>query len=645
MNKKKTTWLALLCSMSLIGASCTKTGTPVSSADSKTSTLPTSSSSSSVVTKAAITYSTGEGYTLTGPASVDVGSDLTFTLAYEEGYAGGSVSASSGTLIDNKDGTYSIAGVTGDLTISVSGVSKITLSITYPTGDHFTLTGEKSVAFGSSYTFKVVFEAGYSGIVKVNGETVTLASDGSYMIPVVKANVLITVEGVDIATYPVSLPTGEGYTLTADKEVVKYGESLTLTFKVLASYSGGVVKVNGTALSFDSNGQATITNIVAPLTITVEGLIKTITLDYVSGTGYHFTGPATANLGDSVTFNVVYDAGYSGGTVMAGNTVLSANTDGSYTIASIAEATRTITLVDVYETITDCVADFPNAGTQSVETVVVNTAGGYAKSTKLVVKGEDGFTHSNAFRFAPLAKYKEVRFSVYADGAHWWMVKPWGDDPYYVCSNEAKWHEVELKLEDGAFHIYFDGTAKNETLDVESNMMDFYMNVSSSTGAIFYFSELQGILNDVEYTSPYKVIAESPLASGVGTEDTKVLPPFAPATKTYKGTYLWQASDRACADIDLTLYKEILYYVRDDSQTGNGWTSLRKGTTDLSGINALALNVWAPVRLVLKNSSTNTWSVLSNNYAGSDVVATNFNQFVYALNDEYHFSQIFGITR
>lgn len=644
--------------MSLIGASCTKTGTPVSSADSKTSTLPTSSSSSSVVTKAAITYSTGEGYTLTGPASVDVGSDLTFTLAYAEGYAGGSVSASSGTLIDNKDGTYSIAGVTGDLTISVSGVSKITLSITYPTGDHFTLTGEKSVAFGSSYTFKVVFEAGYSGIVKVNGETVTLASDGSYMIPVVKANVLITVEGVDIATYPVSLPTGEGYTLTADKEVVKYGESLTLTFKVLASYSGGVVKVNGAALSFDSNGQATITNIVAPLTISVEGLIKTITLDYVSGTGYHFAGPATANLGDSVTFSIVYDAGYRGGTVKAGSTVLTANSDGTYTIAAIEDATRKVTLTGVIQTLAEAAIDF--AGTDgdmtiSDETSILDTEAGYLKSTKVVTPSTGGLSAFSAPRILPnvfLGQYSEVRFAIRSNGSCWWELQDVaGND--LTANVDAVWHEVKFVYEAGVYRLYAaPGDASNptgwtsHTFTPDFNLMNLRMKIGAS--GTCYVSELVGAQSEEEFTNPYTAISDYPL-SQAGTASTTELPPTTLATKSTHATFSWGFYN--FNDLALTSYKDLLFYAKADG--GNYYSGLclkdSAGTSTLIGgdssENTYVNGSWRITHLVLNEDGT-TFTLYSDNYLITTKLAiTNLNQLTFKLNGTYYISQLFGIAK
>jgi hypothetical protein len=657
MNKKKTTWLALLCSMSLIGASCTKSDTPLSSAESKTSTQPTSSSSSSVVTKATITYGTGEGYTLTGPSSVDVGSDLTFTLVYEEGYAGGTVSASGGTLIDNKDGTYSIAGVKGDIAISVAGVAKITLTITYPTGEHFTLTGEKSVAFGSSYTFSVVFEAGYSGIVKVNGETVTLAEDGSYMIPVVKANVLITVEGVDIATYPVSLPTGEGYTLTADKEVVKYGESLTFTFHVLANYSGGVVKVNGTAIVFDSNGQATIQNITGPLTITVEGLIKTITMNYVSGTGYHFSGPATANLGDSVTFTLTYEEGYQGGTVMAGTTALSPNTDGTYTIASIGDETAKITLLNVEQIIASSACDFEGTDgnlTVSEEASFIDSADGFKKSTKVVTGGDtsnSAYRHPRVLANAILGDYKEISFAISSGGTHYWELLSLDGKTTYAANNNSTWKKIRIALDGALYRLYVLPGAEGDTLgwtattfEATTNMMDLKLRLAD--GDSYYVSEMIGVRQDESLAAPYSVIAASPVAQA-GTVSTSVYPKAVPvASKSTLCTYGW--GRQTLTDLALANYREILFYVMaTNTDTSGFWYSgfFYNGSA-VGSEDPFKLNSWRVMRLT--QNSDGTFAVTGNNYLNNASMAlSNLNQlnFQTANQSSYYFSEVFGIAK
>lgn len=71
-------------------------------------------------------------------------------------------------------------------------------TVTIPTGEGYTITGEKTVKNGEDYTFTVTVTEGYDAanmVVKVNGEEVT-AVDGVYTVEKVSANLTITVEGV-----------------------------------------------------------------------------------------------------------------------------------------------------------------------------------------------------------------------------------------------------------------------------------------------------------------------------------------------------------------------------------------------------------------------------------------------------------------
>jgi hypothetical protein len=369
------------------------------------------------------------------------------------------------------------------------------------------------------------------------------------------------------------------------------------------------------------------------------------TISYTDSTGTALADQSgTYDKGSNVYFKLTYATGCHGGTVKVSDSALTADANGVYTISSIAAAT-TVNLVDPYYTLADTAVNFPVYCSMSAETSIVNTANGYAKSTKVVTTtANNPYTYPSALNYVPLAAYKEVRFCVYGDGTNYWMIQPWGDNGTTVADNAASWHEIDLKLEGTSFRLYSGGNWVNFTVASDSNLMDIYMQLSGSSGSTYYFSEIQGIKADTTYTSPYSVIAESPLASGAGTEDTTALPPFAPATKTYSGSYPWTSTDRACTSIDLTLYKEVLFYARDDD--GAGWTSLRQGTTDLTTAEKYTAGVWAMNRLVLTDATNNTWLAISNNCRRKAVItATNFNELVYALNDSYHFSQVFGIAR
>ena len=82
-------------------------------------------------------------------------------------------------------------------------------TVTIPTGEGYTITGEKTVKNGEDYTFTVTVTEGYDAanmVVKVNDTEVT-AVDGKYTVEKVSSDLTITVEGV-ARLYKVFLPHG-----------------------------------------------------------------------------------------------------------------------------------------------------------------------------------------------------------------------------------------------------------------------------------------------------------------------------------------------------------------------------------------------------------------------------------------------------
>lgn len=141
------------------------------------------------------------------------------------------------TITENEDGTLTVDGLkavtklrngeerdvskyvsvtkneqTGGYTVSYTygfdnenyGLKTVTAEIadytvTIPTGEGYTITGEKTAKGGKDYTFKLEldyrYEAGEDFAVQVNGETVT-GEKGVYTVKNVSTNLVITVKGV-----------------------------------------------------------------------------------------------------------------------------------------------------------------------------------------------------------------------------------------------------------------------------------------------------------------------------------------------------------------------------------------------------------------------------------------------------------------
>ena len=172
----------------------------------------------------AITLTSGEGYTLTGEATVEDGKDYSFTVTIADDYEMEDnfvVKANGETLTAGESGSYTVENVTADLTITVEGVVKkqaASHAVTLTPGEGYTLTGEATAEDGKDYTFTVTVSEGYDAanmVVKVNGEEVT-AVDGIYTVEKVSSDLTITVEGVT-----------EAVQKTAGLSVLKFGDTST----------------------------------------------------------------------------------------------------------------------------------------------------------------------------------------------------------------------------------------------------------------------------------------------------------------------------------------------------------------------------------------------------------------------------------
>ena len=172
----------------------------------------------------AVTLTSGEGYTLTGEATVEDGKDYSFTVTIADDYEmehNFVVKANGETLTAGESGSYTVENVTADLTITVEGVVKKQAAghaVTLTPGEGYTLTGEATAEDGKDYTFTVTVSEGYDAanmVVKVNGEEVT-AVDGIYTVEKVSSDLAITVEGVTEAVQE-----------TAGLSVLKFGDTST----------------------------------------------------------------------------------------------------------------------------------------------------------------------------------------------------------------------------------------------------------------------------------------------------------------------------------------------------------------------------------------------------------------------------------
>lgn len=227
-----------------------------------------------------------------------------------------------------------------------------TYNVTFTTGDGYTFGGDRVVESGKDYTFTVKIADGYEKsaefAVKANGK-VLAEKDGKYTVSAVTENITVTVTGVvkkaaPIVKHSVTLPTGEGYTVTGATEVVE-GENYTFTLAVTTGFNidNAVVKVNGEELDNNGNvGEYTVENVTADLVITVEGVARnSLEVTLTNGIGYKLDGELAATYGLPYTFEVVIGAAFKatdGFAVKVNGTALTAEKDGKYKVANPTEA-------------------------------------------------------------------------------------------------------------------------------------------------------------------------------------------------------------------------------------------------------------------------------------------------------------------
>ncbi len=328
-----------------------------------------------------VTIPTGDGYTVTGNATAQKTESYSFTVAIDSTYEApnGLVVKVNGEPVTAVDGTYTVANVTGDITITVEGVVKKTVAVTLTAGEGYTLGGSSTVNMGENYSFTLTlgeyYEKGSNFAVKANGTAVTEA-DGKYIVKNVTSALTITVEGVVKKTFNVTLPSNPvGYTVNGATTVTAC-ESYSFTVAIDSTYeapNGLVVKVNGEPVTA-VDGSYTVANVTGDITITVEGVtakpVYNVTVP--TGTGYTVTGAATVMKGESYSFTVALTEGYKKGAsfaVTVNGEPVTATSDGTCTVENVTEA-LTIAVIGVEEIVfnakltveggfTDALAELP----------------------------------------------------------------------------------------------------------------------------------------------------------------------------------------------------------------------------------------------------------------------------------------------
>ncbi len=308
-----------------------------------------------------VVYPTGVGYEITNNSNtVTDNTDLTFTVApSDDSYEIKSVTATVGGKVaevkDNKDNTYTISEVKGDVVISVNAQKK-TCKITVDTtelGIGTTTTAENgNVEYGTLYTFYVTPKTGY-GEAKVYVDSSNTPIDPvngtQYAVRITKET-KITIVGASLNEYTVTLNKGVGFNYKFTKTSVEY--SGTYTFDVIVddaySKSEPVVTVNNVVIDDTKAAESNvwtyeIPNVTENKIVSVSGLqINTYKVTLNGGVGYNFssTDSTTVAYNGEFSFEVNIDDAHKKGTdfgVTATGGILINNANGTYTISQITD--------------------------------------------------------------------------------------------------------------------------------------------------------------------------------------------------------------------------------------------------------------------------------------------------------------------
>lgn len=245
----------------------------------------------------------------------------------------------SSSSVDSKEPASSIA----------SQEVKTYYAVTLTTGEHYTIEAVSGynaakVEKGKEFKFKVAAKEGYNLVSVKAGNTTLTGKDGVYTITNIQANTTITVE-VALKSFKVHFA-GEHFTATPygefNPEDVKYGADYKFTIAVEEHYLLKSVKVGENVLTAVDNVY-TIANITEDKTVTVATEIENFAITYevtnATITAMEGYNKDKVDYGADFKFKVTPDEHYHVTSVQVGESTLTADANGVYTISKVGGAT------------------------------------------------------------------------------------------------------------------------------------------------------------------------------------------------------------------------------------------------------------------------------------------------------------------
>lgn len=331
-----------------------------------------------------IQFYDNENNKITHPLTVAHGSSLEFRIIADEGYnINNAIVTANLSVIELKNGKYTIDSIKSDTTVNVEGVvpSQVSVKLKYTDGVIYTDLNDNElstldnikVEYGGTFSFKVSLSDLYNqsaNDMKVTADKSSLTYvRGIYTLSNVTEDTVITVSDVKINTYSIDLTEATGsYYLDSFGQVtlvgvqtVKYGETFSFMVGAQEGYNISNLKVkakseNGNRIELNAvDGVYTITDINENYVIVVENAVKatyrvemrmTDGVSALDTSGNSLSNQITVTHGSSLSFSLSLGESYNNSVpivTVKGKTQVIEPVNGLYTVSDI----RNDTIIEV----------------------------------------------------------------------------------------------------------------------------------------------------------------------------------------------------------------------------------------------------------------------------------------------------------
>jgi len=267
-------------------------------------------------------------------------------------------------------------------TVTQSGAAAHTITVSTGTGGTISPSGAVTVAHGASQTFTITPNAGYQiSNLMVDGSSV--APVGSYTFSNVTTNHTISAT-FSVKTYTITTSAGTGGSISPAGSIsVPHGGGQTFTITPSMGYSIANVKVDG--VSKGAISTYAFNKVTANHTISVTFSANSLTVTASAGVGGTISpsGKITVTYGDSKTFSITADPGYTISDVLVdGSSVGAVN---SYTFSNVASNHTIVAKFDVISLVPVITSQAVTTATvEGLYTYDVNATGNPVPSYSLV---------------------------------------------------------------------------------------------------------------------------------------------------------------------------------------------------------------------------------------------------------------------